>query len=142
MSCGDRQSVNIIVAAYRHMTAHALGHKSCIFAVGFQARPAPASPSPAVCTLIALGILVHQFDLYKIIWMDQAIWTKLLLPGNFCKARPIRPRRNVSRSHCLHRNIIPENETKCVVVAAIGEADWLPTFEIGIEQKSIELRLN
>ncbi|MGD0128702.1 MAG: FAD-dependent oxidoreductase [Terriglobia bacterium] len=97
--------------------------------------------------LRSLGIEVVEnlpgvVNLHECSGMDEAIRTGLLLPGNLGEASAVGPWRNITGSHCLHRDVIPEDETKCVVVAAIGETDRFPGFEIGIEGKLIELRLH
>src|SRR5665213_3042155 len=74
--------------------------------------------------------------------MHQAIRAELLLPGNLREARSIGPRRNIARLCRLYRDVVAENESEGVVVAAIGEADWLPALEGRIEWKCVRLRLH
>src|ERR1700733_823213 len=74
--------------------------------------------------------------------MHQAIRAELLLPGNLREARSIGPRRNIARLCRLCRDVVAENESEGVVVAAIGEADRLPALEGWIEWKCVKLRLH
>ena len=81
-------------------------------------------------------------DLHEFAGIDKTIRPFLLLPGDLGETCTVRPWRNIPGSRGFHRDVIPEDETECVVVSAIGETDWFPSFEAGIEGESIELRLH
>src|ERR1700722_19721654 len=137
MGCGDREGINIIITAHRQMTTRALGDKSHICAVGLEVETAPASPSPAICTPIAVSVLYHQLDLHECSGMYEAVWSGSLLPGNLGEARAVGPWRNIPGCRRLYGDVIPENEAECVVVATIGETDRLPGLKIRVEWQPV-----
>ncbi len=85
-----------------------------------------------------LAVALHEFDLLEGTGVNDAFVVRLLEPCDLGEHGAVGPGVNVVFGDGFDGDVVAEDDAHGVVVEAVGAADGLPVFIVGVEGEAVE----